>query len=224
MLSVNRLRERKSDIVLDEEWMLDSGAFSQLQSNGEFTDSPAEYATLIERWSRCGTMVAAVSQDYMCEPHQLEATGGTVLEHQRWTIQRYDEIRRHLEGTNIYLLPVLQGWHVQEYLRHIEMYEDRLPDSSWVGLGSVCQRNSSPADIQLIISRIASKRPDLRLHGFGIKTTALKRKAIRENLYSADSMAWSYNARRNGGDANSPYEAREFYDSLTSKKKAPLFR
>jgi hypothetical protein len=33
------------------------------------------------------------------------------------------------------------------------------------------------------------------LHGFGIKTTSLLWADVRDNLYSADSMAWSFAAR-----------------------------
>jgi len=226
MLSANALRGRQSDFEMEEEWVLDSGAFSQLSREGGFVDSPAEYAIEIERWSRCGDMVAAVSQDYMCEPKLLRRFGASVLEHQRLTTERYRSIREHVEriGTDVHLMPVLQGWKPSHYRRHIEMYGPDLEEGMWVGVGSICKRNGSPADIEAVLREIGKVRPDLRLHGFGVKTTAFQRRAVRGAFYSADSMSWSYHERENGGDSNGPEAAREFYDRLTTKSTdAPLF-
>ena len=60
-----------------------------------------------------------------------------------------------------------------------------------VGLGSVCRRQST-AEIAVIVTELA--RRGLRLHGFGVKTGGLHLYGHR--LTSADSMAWSYAARR----------------------------
>ncbi len=58
---------------------------------------------------------------------------------------------------------------------------------------------------------IHQERPDLRMHGFGVKTTALLEPAVRHLLYSADSMAWSYAARREqSGRQNDWREAERF--------------
>lgn len=226
MLSANPLRDRQSDIPLTGEWMLDSGAFSQVSGEAGFFQSPAEYAIEVVRWSRCGDLVAAATQDYMCEPHILHQLDTNAREQQERTVERYRQIRRYLSRLDCttHLLPVLQGWEARHYKRHLHMYGDDLTDGMWVGVGSVCKRNSSPADVERILSKIKRERPDLQLHGFGIKSTALKRGAIREKLYSADSMAWSFRARKNGEDANSPQEARKFYDALTTKQQTPLFQ
>ena len=64
---------------------------------------------------------------------------------------------------------------------------------------------------------IKRERPDLRLHGFGVKTTALASSVVRDCLYSADSMAWSYAARREGRDGNSHYEAARFLQKIESQ-------
>src|SRR5262249_10900031 len=58
-----------------------------------------------------------------------------------------------------------------------------------VGIGSVCRRQNT-RDADIIIRSLAP----LRLHGFGVKTTGLL--AFGQRLSSADSLAWSYNARR----------------------------
>lgn len=62
----------------------------------------------------------------------------------------------------------------------------------------------------------ADARPDLLLHGFGLKTTALACGAVRDLLHTADSMAWSFAARREGRGpaANDWREARMWLDRL----------
>jgi hypothetical protein len=44
--------------------------------------SPQQYADEINRWKDYGNLVAAVSQDLMCEPFILHKTGLTIEEHQ----------------------------------------------------------------------------------------------------------------------------------------------
>jgi hypothetical protein len=223
MVSIQRLRDRKSDFNV-ESWIMDSGAFSQVSGEAGFFESPAEYAIEVQRWSRCGTLEAAATQDYMCEPHILDRMRRTAKEQQERTVTRYEEIKSFLDRLrcDVHLMPVLQGWTPRHYKRHLKMYD--LPDNCWVGVGSVCKRNGSPIEIENVLQAIKRERPDLRLHGFGLKKTALQRPTIRELLYSADSMAWSFHARKNNEDPNSPLAAREFYDDLSNQRATtPLF-
>lgn len=186
-ISVNRLRERKSPFRVNN-WIMDSGAFTEITTHGRYRHEPEVYAAEIERWRNCGTMELAVSQDYMCEPFVLKLTGLTVADHQRLTIERYDRLRN---ATDAPLMPVLQGFTPNDYLRHLVAYGHRLMPGMRVGVGSVCKRNSHPAVIEYILRQIKGARPDLRLHGFGLKMTALQRPEIRRLLHSSDSMAWS---------------------------------
>lgn len=221
MVSVARLRERKSNFVV-REWMMDSGAFMELKIFGAYRDSVSAYAAQIRRWARCGQLVAAVAQDYMCEPFMLTRTGLDVATHQRLTIERYDALLSERTGT--YILPVLQGYTPREYVRHIADYGTRLVTGAWVGVGSICKRNTDPAAIKAVLGAIRDARPDLRLHAFGIKTTALQSGQIRELLHSADSMAWSYAARRQGGDANDWREAEAYTARINYRAPlGPLF-
>jgi hypothetical protein len=173
-------------------WILDSGAFSTIEKHGGYPFPVSEYAAQIRKWKHCGTLLAAVTQDFMCEPHMLERTGMTVEDHQRLTIERYDALLR--EDTGVYIMPVLQGYDPAEYQRHIEMYGERLRQNMWVGVGSVCKRNGTPLKVRDVLVAIRLRRPDLRLHGFGLKRTSLESGVIRSLLYSADSMAWCYTA------------------------------
>lgn len=209
MVSVSRLRKRRSDFDVGE-WMMDSGAFMELKLFGRYRDSVATYAAHIRRWARCGRLMAAVAQDYMCEPFMLDRTGMDVATHQRLTIERYDALLAEDVGT--YILPVLQGYRPHEYVAHLAQYGARLVSGAWVGVGSVCKRNGDPAAIRDVLYAIRRTRPDLRLHGFGIKRTALSSALVRDYLHSADSMAWSFaarKARRNGDLSRSANDWRE---------------
>jgi len=214
-ISVSRLKDRKSDFIVDE-WIMDSGAFSQIYNKGEHMPVK-QYADYIKRWSKCGKMLAAVSQDYMCEPFILDKTGMTVKEHQALTIERYLKLCDLVD--NAYIMPVLQGYKADDYVKHLKMYGDLLKPGMWVGLGSVCKRNTKPLQVLDILYEIRKERKDLKLHGFGLKITALKNETIRRWLYSADSMAWSFQARKQGRNANDWREAKSFINKINSNKQ-----
>jgi hypothetical protein len=207
-ISVNRLRTRRSDISAKGKWIMDSGAFTTIAKFGGYPSPISEYAAEIRRWSRSPGLLAAVAQDYMCEPHMLAKTGLTVIEHQRLTIERYDDLIA--ENVGVYVLPVLQGYAPDEYVSHVRQYGARLEPGMWVGVGSICKRNGNPSAIVAVLQAIKAERPDLRLHGFGLKKTSLQIATIVDFLHSADSMAWSYAARMNGRDGNCWREAERF--------------
>ncbi len=143
-------------------------------------------------------------------------TGLDVATHQRLTIERYGRIRAAVPP-HIHVMPVLQGYQPEEYLTHLEQYGDRLTFGMWVGVGSVCKRNGDPAAIEAVLGAIKKARPDLRLHGFGLKLTALSSKRVCQWLWSADSLAWSFAARRQGRDGNNWREAARFVDRIEAR-------
>jgi hypothetical protein len=202
------------------EWIMDSGAFTTIERHGGYPEPPSAYAAHIRRWRDCGRLLAASSQDYMCEPHMLERTGLSVADHQRLTIERYDALVA--EQTGVYILPVIQGYEPREYVSHVRQYGARLAPDAWVGVGSVCKRNGSPRAIESVLYAIKRERPDLRLHGFGLKGMAFGSSLVTRLLYSADSMAWSYAARRQGKNANDWREARRWIggDGLFAERAA----
>lgn len=208
MVSVNRLRGRVSDFAV-EDWIMDSGAFTEVTRHGGFRYPPEEYAGQVDRWAACGNLLAAATQDYMCEPFALDATGLSLHAHQILTVERFDAIQSALTGPT-YLLPVLQGYAPEEYVEHIAMYGARLKPGAWVGVGSVCKRNGTPGQVEAVLLAIMAARPDLRLHGFGLKITALASATVRRCLHSADSMAWSYHARKRGRNGNDWKEAMRY--------------
>jgi hypothetical protein len=212
-ISVTRLKNRRSAFAVGD-WIMDSGAFSTILTHGGYPDSPDVYAALIKRWSLNGNLLIAVSQDYMCEPAMLDITGLTIAEHQKLTIDRYD-VLINCDTGGVPIMPVLQGYDPQEYVSHVRQYGERLTQGMWVGVGSVCKRNKSASSIEEVLLAIKRERPDLRLHGFGVKTTALRSEVVRDLLYTADSMAWSFAARKDGRNGNDWREAERFASKIT---------
>lgn len=172
-------------------WALDSGGFTELSLYGEWQTSEQTYIDAVRRYrDEIGPMDFASPQDWMCEPWIIEKTGLSVETHQKLTIENYIRLRE----TGLPFIPVLQGWHADDYLRHAEMYLEAgvdLTAEPTVGIGSVCRRAGTREAEHIILAL----RP-LKLHGFGLKATALGRFGYL--LASADSMAWSFTGRRNG--------------------------
>jgi hypothetical protein len=217
-ISINAIKNRKSGFKV-RRWILDSAGFSAISTHGDHELSVAEYAAQIRRWSKNGHLLAAVAQDYMCEPKMLARTGLTIPEHQRLTIERYDALIAERPG--VYILPVLQGWTPEDYVRHLKQYGKRIRRGAWVGVGSICKRNGDPNAVIEILSAIHAERSDLKLHGFGLKKTALSLPAVREHLHTSDSMSWSFAARKQGRDANDWREAESFRHAIDSFAALP---
>lgn len=211
-VSVNRLRNRKGPFKVGE-WIMDSGAFTEISQHGQWRTPVEDYAEQIKRWSANGTLLAAVAQDYMCEPFILAKTGMSVAQHQQLTVERYLALRACDTG-GVYVMPVLQGFEPADYVAHIRMYADALRHGAWVGVGSVCKRNGDARAIEAVLLAIKKERPDLLLHGFGLKTTALSSGLVRSLLHTADSMAWSFSARKQGRNANDWREALRFLQRI----------
>jgi hypothetical protein len=157
----------------------------------------------------------------MCEPFILAKTGLSVTEHQKRTIGRYAELVDRCPAA--YIMPVLQGYQPEEYASHVHQYGKLLHSGQWVGVGSVCKRNGTSAAIEDVLTAITDERSDLKLHGFGLKKTALESPTVRELLHSCDSAAWSYHARRNNADRHDPREALAYCAEVEMLLGEPAF-
>lgn len=215
MISINRLIDRKSNFAV-KNWILDSGAYTRISKDKKHL-STRKYAGLIERWARCGNLMAAAAQDYICDSSVLDVTGLTVEQHQKATIARYKHLKR-INQSGVYIMPVLQGSKVDEYLVHIDMYGDLLTHGMWVGVGSLCKNSSRPSVIENILLAIKQKRPDLRLHGFGIKKKALSSGLVNHLLYSADSQSASFESQSKfSRHQNNPKTAIKYKEKIMSQ-------
>lgn len=226
-ISIRRLWTRRKPIA-GVSVLVDSGAFRELELYGKYRESVEAYARRLFELHTRGiiNIVAAVAQDYMCEPFMLAKTGLTIADHQRLTIERYDalraELRRLFGGEPPFpIMPVLQGYAPADYARHLAAYGDRLTPGMWVGVGSVCKRNSTPGKIAAVLRAITAVRADLLLHGFGVKLTALLDPEVRELLATADSMAWSFAQRYQGGSPNDWRGAMAFSERVQAAALLP---
>lgn len=216
-IHVGRLLTRVKPLNCDE-LVLDSQAFRILELFGDHQLSPLQYAIIAAHIATLVKKIIVVGQDYMCEQYifdrRYEHTGVrfTVTAHQRLTIARYDALHYHASQRGLEVMPVLQGYKPAEYVDHIRQYGRRLAKGAWVGVGSVCKRNGDPAAIRNVLYSIKKARPDLRLHGFGLKKTALSWGWIRAALWSADSMAWSSAGRWAGDGTANDWRAADAYN------------
>jgi hypothetical protein len=174
-------------------WALDSGAYTELSAYGSWRWNGRRYAEQVQHFARSsGGLQWATIQDWICSPLVLTKTGLSIQQHQRRTVQSLCELRRYAPEVN--WLPVLQGWGLQSYMQHIAMYKAagfRLEDEHLVGVGSVASRQTDPM-LPLLFSELQSK--GLALHAFGLSILGLER--VHRSIASADSMVWSFIARR----------------------------
>lgn len=175
------------------DWALDSGGFSELSMYGRWTVTAKQYVAEVAEWSQIpGKLAWAAVMDWMCEPFITAKTGRTVHDHQRATIDSYHELRAL--APSLPWTPVLQGWEYADYWRHVEMYDAAgvdLRTLPLVGVGSVCRRQDTGMAEDLMRDLTAA---EIRPHGFGFKFGGLVRSG--RHMASADSLAWSFNARK----------------------------
>jgi hypothetical protein len=176
-------------------WACDSGAFSEVAARGAeaFPAGHGPYVAAVRRYrDEVGQLAWAAPQDWMCEPWMVAKTGLTVAEHQRRTVANLLAVRE--AAPDLPVVPVLQGWTPAEYETCAGLYASAGVDlraEPLVGLGSVCRRQATGGIAGLVADLWAD---GVRLHAFGLKLTGLP--FLAPYLASADSMAWSFDARR----------------------------
>lgn len=226
-VSARTLRERRPGGRALAPWAIDSGGFTELNRSGCWETPAGVYGAEVDRWAETiGNVAWAAPQDWMCEPFVLAKTGQTVRDHQQRTIESVLELRA--TRPHLPFAPVLQGWTIDDYLDHVDQYAAAgfdLAAEPIVGVGSVCRRQRD-TEIDAVMRALA--RFELRLHGFGVKTSGLD--LYGEVLASSDSMAWSFDARYNdplpgcehrGRCTNCPRYALRWRDELLSRPQRP---
>jgi hypothetical protein len=192
-VSFNRLIRRNALPRASGKWALDSGAFTQLHRHGRWTISAINYAEAVGHIaSHVGKLQWASIQDWLCAPAVLKSTGLTIRQHQKNTVRSLMDLRTIAPG--IKWVPILQGWDARSYLQHMAAYRAEgfnLEDEPLVGVGSLANRKDSP-EVHRILSELHGL--GLRTHGFGLSTIALGK--VHRLLSSADSLTWSFIARR----------------------------
>jgi len=183
-------------------WILDSGAFSEIDANGRWTTTPERYVADSRRYvEQIGARPDFVApMDWMCEPKMIAKTGLTVAEHQYRTVESVQELRTL--APDLPIAPVIQGWDLDSYIECVGLYAEAgldLKSEPTVGLGSVCKRQHTD-EIGRIVTVLADQFGLANLHGFGVKAQGIAKYGAA--LASSDSLAWSTDGRWTPGCAH----------------------
>lgn len=187
-------------------YAIDSGGFTELQKYGRWTITADRYVQFLRRcWDEVGPFDFAAPMDWMCEPavisgglfarQHFKGTKLSVRTHQRLTVRNFLQLRDL--APELPIIPVIQGWDRDDYLRCADMYAARgvdLGTESLVGLGSVCRRQDTDEAAEIVDALRDWGVP--RLHGFGFKIEGLRK--CWGVLRSADSLSASLDGRYAG--------------------------
>jgi hypothetical protein len=191
MLSLHRLARYARPVAgVARPWVLDSGAYTHLAAHGRWTLAPQAYVDTVRRWAATsGALQWAATQDWLCAPPVLAATGLTIAEHQARTVESWHVLRQL--APEVRWVPTLQGWEPEQYLAHAAMYGAELAGEPLVGVGSIAPRQHTP-EAHAVVQACATL--GLPLHGWGVKRRGLR--LYGHLLASADATGWSLEARR----------------------------
>jgi len=188
-------------------FFLDSGGFSLLNRYGDFPFSREEYLGLIWHYEPD----YAATMDYPCEPdinRKIYLGSGEASKALRTNEERIKAtvdnavwlLEREVPAPTT-IVPVIQGYTAEEYIRCIDMYERRgvFEVADYFGIGSMCRRWRTDDIAKLVVKLVNyvwSTHPHVKFHMFGLKLSALRHKAIYDRTHSVDSAAWSLNPKR----------------------------
>lgn len=171
---------------------LDSAGFVAAAHYGDYRWTVDDYVGLAaaHRWAWWSSM------DLCCEP-EVASDRPLRLLRLAGTASLLGQCRRRAQERGLSMpVPILQGWTPDEYVLCAEW----LPLAEWpslVGLGSVCRRHvHGPDGILAILEAVDAVLPShVRLHLFGVKSSALALLARHRRVASVDSLAWDFAAR-----------------------------
>jgi queuine/archaeosine tRNA-ribosyltransferase len=192
--SFKQLRKRKKELPKCKGlFLMDSAGFTELSDNGYYSFDIDEYLRCVRRFAPD----YFVNMDWMCEPTIIQKTEKTVRLHIALTVENYQNMVKKMSEDEIKrCIPVIQGWGILDYFYCIEKYEEKGLLAPYMGIGSVCRRNSTH-EIAKIISMIKGELPNVKLHGFGIKKSVID--LLPNNvLHSIDSAAYMFQKKHNG--------------------------
>lgn len=172
---------------------IDSGGFSSSLKSGGYTRTDDEYLQHVEELQPDYYAL----RDYPCEPELLQTHNRTVEMHQALTVDHHLKLLDKIDDYQISgsWVPVLQGWTLEEYLDCIDLFKEHGLLSDYVAIGSVCRRGSQD-EIRKIISVVKHQLGGRRLHAFGLNLGVLRDPHLWGCVYSVDSGAFDYAARK----------------------------
>lgn len=194
---------------------LDSGGFVAMKRYGRYRWRVADYVLL----ARDMHPTWWAQMDFCCEP-EIAADRAAVSQRIHLTVAHLHECQRVARGENVPMpLPVLQGWHPEDYCRG-PIYDERFEWPMLVGIGSVCRRHlHGRAGLLAVMDALDAHVPrSVQFHLFGVKSQAIAAvaKHFPGRVASIDSMAWNMQARWIGHHQNIPTDARMRTEVMTA--------
>jgi len=166
---------------------VDSGGFQATRKWG--TEYPFTVGECFN-WAEQVVADYVATPDIACEP-SLDSS--TVDERVVKTVSNT------VEATNLYqdgqwsfeLVPVLQGFTVEDYRKCATMFEMYGLDTEYQAIGTVCKREDTD-EIHRVLSLLEDRFPDAEWHMFGLTKRAWKDRRFWGRFRSADTAAWNW--------------------------------
>jgi hypothetical protein len=139
------------------------------------------------------------SMDWCVEP-EIARDEATVMDRISGTVRlnilcRLGAAERGIQDR---LMPVIQGWEPDHYLRCMDRLSGFLDGVPLVGLGSMCRRHvEGPHGVLQVVDALdRAAPPGMRFHLFGLKSQAVEELRGHPRIASVDSQAYGVRARR----------------------------
>jgi len=164
---------------------LDSGGFTMLNKFGDYPFTAEQYAHLVA-WLKPHYYAV---MDYPCEPNISRSL--SLMDNRKRiekTVENALELSKYEMHLDDKLVPVIQGYSIEEYLYCINLYKASNMMRRYMAVGSMCRRISNE-ELHKLIPGIYYAAKDAgcnRLHFFGLK---LSKNLIdmEDYIYSRDS-------------------------------------
>jgi hypothetical protein len=201
---------------------LDSGGFTLLNRFGDYPFSVMQFLNFV-CWLRPDFYA---SLDYPCEPNISRSLSLLTNEQRiRKTVENAARMAPWESYTGSCMVPVIQGYELEEYLACIELYRAAGLVRSYMAVGSMCRRLSTEQLHKLVpaIHQAAAAAGAENLHFFGLK---LSRDLVdlapfiysRDSAVALDSYDPSLRAERGGRRwPKGPEEKRKAFMSFLSR-------
>ena len=187
--------------------IIDSGAYDFIiKKKGEYPYEPKEYFNDILNLSdkRIILLDYLVTMDLICNPVISKIEHKNNLKKIRKTIEntiKLDRLFEH-ENPNFRLMPVIQGYSVEEYEKCAQLLIDsnimisKKSSDFLVGIGSLANR-TKVGEIKAVLKAISDKFSDndyknIGIHLFGVRLNAIKDHEVAQRISSFDSFSWTF--------------------------------
>lgn len=190
------------DRISDLEVYLDSAGFVAMSVHGGHLWSCESYVLDLAT----SPVVKSFSSMDLCVEPELASDAHAVRERISKTIRLNRECSRLAREAGIHhkLMPVVQGWTADQYVRCFDEISGCVAPGATIGIGSMCRRDTNGPDGAIaILERLDAHVPaDVTFHLFGIKNQAAEAAAsiFGARIASIDSQAYGVRARRIAND------------------------